>query len=507
MGSTQIMVESAQNCSIYFRSLEVKNVRCFGERQILELVDGEGRLAQWTLLLGANGVGKTTLLECLAWMRPVPRKGDDASDPSKADDASDPSKADDASDPSKADDASDPIQIPLTNEENEVLKSLLRAGTETEVEVDLSATLAIGGNLGEPAQPGRDVKTSVRMRGRDGRLVSMVPTVKIDDSKRLPSGELPVFVYGATRHMGHDNLDKDQLADDSLVSRFSIPTELYDAEEILLDLDYLALKEGNQNARSSERLAQVKRILASVLPDVTDATGIEILGPKPLRPSESRGGVTFETPYGSVPLSGLSLGYKTTLAWALDLAARLYRRYPDSANPLAEPAVVLVDEIDLHLHPRWQREITADLAEHFPATQFIATAHSPVMAQSTVDAKLVVLRRDGDRVTINSHPQFVEGWRVDQILTSDLFGVAARSPAIERLIEDRYVLLSKDERTVSEERRLQELDEQLNDLPVASRPEDDAAMKLIRQAAKLVEERGLAFPDDGDRVILEPRDK
>ena len=491
------MAESAQNRSIYFRSLEVKNVRCFGERQILELVNDEDRLAQWTLLLGDNGVGKTTLLECLAWMRPVPRK---------ADDVSDTSKSEDASDLSKADDASDPVQIPLTNEENEVLKSLLRAGTETEVELDLRATLAIGGNLGEPAQAERDVRTSVRMRGRDGRLVSMDPKVKVDDSASLPSGELPVFVYGATRHMGHDNLERDHLADDSLVSRFSIPTELYDAEEILLDLDYLALKEGNRNKRSNERLAQIKRILASILPGVPNEKGIEILGPKPLRSSDSRGGVTFKTPYGTVPLSGLSLGYQTTLAWALDLAARLYRRYPESANPLAEPAVVLVDEIDLHLHPRWQREITADLAKHFPATQFIATAHSPVMAQSPVDAKLVVLRRDGDRVTINSRPQFVEGWRVDQILTSDLFGVAARSPAIERLIEERYDLLRKGEKTPLDKRRLRELDSRLNDLPVAIRPEDDEAMKLIRQAAELIGERKIPTADEDDNEIVKPLD-
>ena len=57
---------------IYFTSLELQNVRCFGERQILDLTDEEGRLAQWTLLLGDNGVGKTTLLECLYWMRPMP---------------------------------------------------------------------------------------------------------------------------------------------------------------------------------------------------------------------------------------------------------------------------------------------------------------------------------------------------------------------------------------------------------------------------------------------------
>ena len=58
--------------SIYFLSLKLKNVRCFAEPQVLSLVDSSGRPARWTLLVGDNGVGKTTLLQCLAWMRPTP---------------------------------------------------------------------------------------------------------------------------------------------------------------------------------------------------------------------------------------------------------------------------------------------------------------------------------------------------------------------------------------------------------------------------------------------------
>ena len=66
------MPGSRRQPAVYFSSLELANVRCFGKRQVLELTDDEGRPAQWTLLLGDNGVGKTTLLQCLAWMRPVP---------------------------------------------------------------------------------------------------------------------------------------------------------------------------------------------------------------------------------------------------------------------------------------------------------------------------------------------------------------------------------------------------------------------------------------------------
>ena len=54
---------------VYFSTLELQDVRCFGGRQILDLT-GNGHPKQWSLLIGENGAGKTTLLQCLAWMRP-----------------------------------------------------------------------------------------------------------------------------------------------------------------------------------------------------------------------------------------------------------------------------------------------------------------------------------------------------------------------------------------------------------------------------------------------------
>ena len=62
---------SASEEQVYFKSMTLSNVRSFGETQPLYLTDPEGRPAQWTLILGENGVGKTTLLQCLASMCPV----------------------------------------------------------------------------------------------------------------------------------------------------------------------------------------------------------------------------------------------------------------------------------------------------------------------------------------------------------------------------------------------------------------------------------------------------
>ena len=95
-------------------------------------------------------------------------------------------------------------------------------------------------------------------------------------------------------------------------------------------------------------------------------------------------------------------------------------------------------------------------------------------------------QQDG-QVIIENRPYFVESWRVDQILTSELFGVpSARSPRIERLIKERHALLDKSKRSLQEEKQLRKLENELDSLPTAERHEDQEAMDLIRRAAALI---------------------
>jgi predicted ATP-binding protein involved in virulence len=204
--------------------------------------------------------------------------------------------------------------------------------------------------------------------------------------------------------------------------------------------------------------------------------------------------VEFHTPYGWVTIDQLSLGYRTMIAWVVDLARRLFERYPESDNPLAEPAVCLVDEIDLHLHPKWQRKIIDFLSERFPNTQFIVTAHSPLVVQAAEDANIALLERveveDGDDyVEIENNPARIRNWRVDQILTSDLFDLdSARPPKADKLMQEREEILAKEELTEDDEERLDEIEEELGDLPTGETPDDIEAMNLIRQAARELKE-------------------
>jgi len=78
----------------------------------------------------------------------------------------------------------------------------------------------------------------------------------------------------------------------------------------------------------------------------------------------------------------LSGGYKAVLSVIADIAKRLSMANPDSQNPLEEDAVILIDELDLHLHPKWQKEIVDDLKRTFPNCQFIVSTHSPFVIQS-----------------------------------------------------------------------------------------------------------------------------
>ncbi|MDB5306404.1 MAG: hypothetical protein JWO38_606 [Gemmataceae bacterium] len=197
--------------------------------------------------------------------------------------------------------------------------------------------------------------------------------------------------------------------------------------------------------------------------------------------------VEFKTFSGWVPLHRLGYGFQTLIAWVLDFVSRMVERYPDSPDPLAEPAIVIVDEIDLHLHPAWQRKLIGFLSERFPNTQFIATAHSPLVVQAAEGANIAVLKRVGDHVEIINDVDEIRGWRVDQILTSDLFGLkSARSSEVEKLFERKQELVAKAKLTKADQRELKELQEKIDQLPVDDTAASIKDRETIRQALDLL---------------------
>ncbi|HEY0050937.1 MAG TPA: AAA family ATPase, partial [Pyrinomonadaceae bacterium] len=249
----------------------------------------------------------------------------------------------------------------------------------------------------------------------------------------------------------------------------------------LIRSHYESLLKSEFQEKRKQKLDKVIATLIKILPDINEIRFSE----KP-KNNNSQPIVEFHTSYGRVEAKYLSLGYRTSMAWMIDFAARMFDLYPESKNPLSEPAVVLIDEIDLHLHPKWQRELIDYLTNLFPNTQFIVTTHSPLIVQAAVarNANIVVCRRSGDHVVIEQITENLKNMRVDQILTADYFNLpTARPKEIEKLLKEKEDILSKSKLTKKDEKRLKELEEEIGFLPASESHEDNEAMEVIRNAA------------------------
>lgn len=214
-------------------------------------------------------------------------------------------------------------------------------------------------------------------------------------------GTLNYFGYGASRRYGNAaDSGRKPLESSGDESLFVDEAELLNAEEWFVQMSHFG--PARRQLREARAANKVRELLQSILLDITD-----------IRIASNQTGVEFRTHYGWVPLKELSMGYRTLIAWVVDFARRLYVQNPRSANPLAGPAVVCIDEIDLHLHQRWQRNLMKFLSEVFPNTQFICSAHNRTVAQAVPrDANLVLLRRKGDHVEIHNHAaELLEGVR------------------------------------------------------------------------------------------------
>jgi predicted ATP-binding protein involved in virulence len=272
-------------------------------------------------------------------------------------------------------------------------------------------------------------------------------------------------------------------------SLFEDRADLLNPEEWFLFADYRMAKD--KDPLTTQNFKLIKEALLKVMAE-GEVTAMDV---NPVRPGGSpRQGVTFKTPYGWVRLRDMSLGYQTLAVWMTDLADKLFVRYPNSKNPLAEPAIVLIDEIDLHLHPSWQRRLLKSLSEIFPNTQFIATAHSPLIVQAAGDsgANVVLLKREGDETIVHQDLENVRGWRVDQILNSELFeDASALSVQTEEDLKERNHLLLKKRPTAKDKARLAELNAQVAAQPIGDTRAERTVESLLSRLARNLKEEDL----------------
>ena len=139
-------------------------------------------------------------------------------------------------------------------------------------------------------------------------------------------------------------------------------------------------------------ISVVRQAISSMLPEVFDPR-TELNPPRFVVSRKSEQGRIEK-----LSLDQLSGGYRIVLALAADLARRMVIGNPHRDDPLKSEAVVLIDEVELHLHPEWQQRILGDLRRTFPNAQFIVSTHSPQVLTTVEPRRIVKLYWEDDRI-------------------------------------------------------------------------------------------------------------
>lgn len=372
------------------------------------------------------------------------------------------------------------------------------------------------GKLGsQPARILLDPRLMGRRRGRP-RKKGSVDVVFDDASHRTlaitpdgftdhagPTRPPLVFAYGAFRQYlpGHEEPQP-------IRTLFETDTILPNPERWLLGLDRDTFREAGRVLRD------VLSIEASYKYLEADQAGGRCL-------------IRFAAPGGGeyeMPLTHASSGYRTVLAMVCDLMRGLMDRdlNPDFRTLIDARAIVLIDEIEAHLHPRWKMQIMRALRTAFPQVTFIATTHDPLCLRGMQDGEVAVLHRvTSEAVAGRGLPVVIERLSdlppfnhltIEQLLTSDFFSLfSTDAPLIERRMAEVADLLAKRGRgealSGADETVLAAFEAEVSDaLPVGStevrRLVQEAVADYLRDKRKATDERLQALRGETKMRIL-----
>ena len=180
----------------------------------------------------------------------------------------------------------------------------------------------------------------------------------------------------------------------------------------IIDLDYRAYR------RDKPAIRNIVDRTAAIASEVTEGYPIRFV-----RVDEDDDGLfpKFNTPDGELPLNVLSQGTQSLIQWLARLLIGMaeYYDYPEDIEQ--RPGTLIIDEIDAHLHPSWQRRIIPTLTSHFPNLQIFCSTHSPLMLAGLEAGQVQLLDRGEDgRVTVSRNERDIVAWSADEILRSFL---------------------------------------------------------------------------------------
>lgn len=286
-----------------------------------------------------------------------------------------------------------------------------------------------------------------------------------------------VRAFGALRHMerrSRENVDAD------------VP--LANIEQIMRPISRIEYPNRWLISRSPEQFDVIARALKDLLPIPVETLLVMSGSNLMIRLGDT-----------STPLSLVSAGYQTVIGVAVEIMKMVFEFWTtlDSAS-----AIVIVDELDAHLHPRWKMRIVTALRTAFPNIQFIASTHDPLLLRGLRNHETALITRvDGVGAVVNTQLPPIEGMQVDEILTSSVFGLDSTiDPETEALFDEYYYLISHPQ-TDADRARIAELRERLADRESLGR---NARENLMLEAAqKFLKETEDRPPVDMNRLRAE----
>ncbi len=188
-------------------------------------------------------------------------------------------------------------------------------------------------------------------------------------------------------------------------------TELIQA---IIDLDYQSYREKRPEIR------KIIEKIGSTVSEITEGFPVEFMGVE----KDERGLFPkFKTCDGAFPLNTLSQGTQSLVQWLGHFLINFAKHYDFPKDLESKPAVLIIDEIDAHLHPAWQRRILPVLTKSFPRLQIFCSSHSPLMPGGLKAGQVHLLSRDDkNRVVVARNTEDIDGWSSDEILRG-LMGV------------------------------------------------------------------------------------
>jgi predicted ATP-binding protein involved in virulence len=220
----------------------------------------------------------------------------------------------------------------------------------------------------------------------------------------------------------------------------------------------------SNSAYRDKRLESVRNAVSAVLGD----------GFSKLRVKRITNNLIVSKDGDDIPVNLLSDGEKSLIALVSDLAKRLADIYSNLENPLDGDGIVLIDEIELHMHPTWQRMVIPRLTKTFPNCQFIITTHSPQVLSHVQPESIYLLKKVGEDIVVTK-PQYSYGRDSNRIL-EDLMDETERPAEIQDQLGELFSLIHQGHLSEA-----QQLVEQLSETIGASEPELGKAEVMIKR--------------------------